>query len=295
MEEVAAPRRAEPGQSFVDRALIELRATVSMEASGSELPGPDDATPPAADDGRQTEAMQVDGRRGVRPPRSGAIAGEAPPVRAVTPATQARDPLPAGSLREQPEGEARPVRAPRVKALLRFSEAQAPEAALVAPVKGEVSDSIAAVLPTRVAEVRSVRYHSALLDQIREGAIGAGQLSRVTIQLRPPELGSVAVAVESRDGRLYAHFHSTHPMVAGWLESNVPALRSQLAEAGLRLHDITLSTSTQEQGGRRDADHFPERDQWGSTGGRMKNAQASPMPPLAHRMRAADGLVDYFA
>ena len=295
VEDVATPRAAEPSQAFVDRALIELRATVSVEASESESSGSDDATPSAADGGRRTEAMQADGKRDVRPPPPVAIAEETPPMRVVTPTSQARDPLLDGLPREQSDGEARRVRAPRVKALLRLSEAQAPEPALVAPVRSGVGDSPAAVLPARVVEVSSLRYDSALLDQIRAGAVRAGQLSRVTIQLHPPELGSVAVAVESRDGRLYAHFHSTHPMVAGWLESNAPALRSQLAEAGLRLHDITLSTSTQEQSGRRDADRFPESDQRGPASSAMRDAQAPPIQSASHRARAADGLVDYFA
>ncbi len=295
VEEVAAPRRGEPSQVFVERALSEMRATVSVEASGNASSGSSDAAPPTADEGRQTAVMQVDGKREVRPPRPVAVAEETPPVRVVTPTGQARDSLPGSLPREQPEGETKPVRALKVKALLRFSEAQAPEPALVTPVRGEIGNPSVAAPPTRVVEAPSLRYDSALLDQIRTGAIRAGQLSRVTIQLRPPELGSVAVAVESRDGRLYAHFHSTHPLVAGWLESNAPALRSQLAEAGLRLHDITLSTSTQEQGGRRDADRFPESDPRGFADSAMRGAQASPMPPVAHRTRAADGLVDYFA
>jgi flagellar hook-length control protein FliK len=88
----------------------------------------------------------------------------------------------------------------------------------------------------------------ALLDQIASGALKASQLSRVTIQLHPPDLGTVAVAVESRNGRVYAHFHSTHPFVQAWIETNAPALRSHMTSAGLALHDITVSTSAQEQG-----------------------------------------------
>jgi len=116
-------------------------------------------------------------------------------------------------------------------------------AAPAAPSLGDARPSAEA----RAADAaRSVDL--ALLDQIASGALKASQLSRVTIQLHPPDLGTVAVAVESRNGRVYAHFHSTHPFVQAWIETNAPALRSHMTSAGLALHDITVSTSAQEQG-----------------------------------------------
>lgn len=90
--------------------------------------------------------------------------------------------------------------------------------------------------------------HKAMLEQLRAAVIGARQLTRVKLDVHPPELGSIEISVESRDGRLGAHFHSTHAAVHGWLQASAAELRSQLADAGLLLHDLTLSTSAQDGG-----------------------------------------------
>jgi len=93
-----------------------------------------------------------------------------------------------------------------------------------------------------------------LLDQVTSGVVKATESSRlqelaqshpsrVTVQLRPSELGTIQIAVECKEGQLRAHFHATDPAVHTWLAANASALRAHLADAGRPLHDLTFSTS----------------------------------------------------
>jgi hypothetical protein len=152
--------------------------------------------------------------------------------------------------------------------------------------------SIADAKPPATAHVADVArsVDLALLDQLGPGALKASQLSRVTIQLHPPELGTVAVAVESRNGRVYAHFHSTHPFVNAWIETHAPALRSHMTAAGVPLQDISVSTSAQEQGSHERRHPLA----------RAENAQRErAVPPPVHQAaagRSIDGsAVDWLA
>jgi len=88
-----------------------------------------------------------------------------------------------------------------------------------------------------------------LLDQIDAGVRKAIRLSRVTVQLHPPELGVLQVAVQSHEGNLSAHFHASHPALHSWLESSAPALRAHLADAGLTFNDVSFSAGSDERGG----------------------------------------------
>ena len=90
----------------------------------------------------------------------------------------------------------------------------------------------------------------AVLEQVEGAARSAVRLSRVTVQLRPPELGTIQIAVESREGNLSAHFQASHPAVRAWLESNAVTLRWELSESGLPFQSMSFSTTGQEQGGR---------------------------------------------
>ena len=89
----------------------------------------------------------------------------------------------------------------------------------------------------------------AVLEQVEGAARKAARLSRVTVQLRPPELGTIQISVESRGGNLSAHFQASHPVVRAWLESNAGTLRSELSESGLPFQNMSFSTAGQEQGG----------------------------------------------
>ena len=89
----------------------------------------------------------------------------------------------------------------------------------------------------------------AVLEQVEGAARKAARLSRVTVQLRPPELGTIQISVELRGGNLSAHFQASHPVVRAWLESNAGTLRSELSESGLPFQNMSFSTAGQEQSG----------------------------------------------
>jgi len=100
-------------------------------------------------------------------------------------------------------------------------------------------------------EARPLPVHPReVVEQVARAAQNAVRLSRVTVQLRPPELGTIQIAVESREGSLSAHFQASHPAVRAWLESNAVTLRSELSESGLPFQNMSFSTAGQEQGGR---------------------------------------------
>ncbi|MBE9566553.1 MAG: flagellar hook-length control protein FliK [Proteobacteria bacterium] len=130
-----------------------------------------------------------------------------------------------------------------------------------------------------------------LLSQMEAGVVRARQLSRVTVRLHPPELGAIDIRVEARDGQLQAHFHSTHPVVHSWLQANVSELRAHLAEAGLPLSDLGLSTSGEH--------HQGQRGQAPVTQPVVPTSEASESaslvsPSLVSVARHA-GVVDFFA
>ena len=130
-----------------------------------------------------------------------------------------------------------------------------------------------------------------LLSQIEAGAVRARQLSRVTVRLHPPELGTIEIRVESRDGHLQAHFHSTHSVVHSWLQANVSELRVQLAEAGLPLSDLGLSTSGEHHQGQKGQAPVPQ------PAPPTSEASESPSPVSLSLVQVARhaGVVDFFA
>jgi hypothetical protein len=174
------------------------------------------------------------------------------------------------------------------------------EVVVVVPPRIELSEGPASVELTAAA--RGDR-EAALLGQLEAGlltALRGGErldpstpaCSRVTVQLHPPDLGSVAIAVESREGRLSAHFHASHQLVHAWIESQAPALRSHLAEAGLMLHEMTLSTSSHQGEGESHQDAFPRPAEppWEMQG------NPTPAPALLAMMPGLDGrAIDFLA
>ena len=125
---------------------------------------------------------------------------------------------------------------------------------------------------------------SLLLDQIADGVARARQLSRLVIELRPPHLGSLEIAVESRDGRLQAHFQATHPVVGSWLEENRADLRSHLDESGLVFEQFTFSSSSGRYHGGADGDGAMNPE----TGPSESGGEGSRLPTSAP---AASGLL----
>jgi len=130
-----------------------------------------------------------------------------------------------------------------------------------------------------------------LLSQIETGALRARQLSRVTVRLHPPELGAIDIRVEARGGQLQAHFHSTHSVVHSWLQANVSELRAHLAEAGLALSDLGLSTSGEHHQGQRGQAPVAQPATPTSEG----SESASPVSPSLVQVARHAGVVDFFA
>jgi len=188
--------------------------------------------------------------------------------------------------RERGEKELRAARATPAPALVEPLADQAnPAAAIAARPLGDARHAG----PVHEASLARSLVDLNLLDQIGSGALRATQLSRVTIQLHPPDLGSVAVAVESRDGRLCAHFYSTHPFVQTWIESHAPALRAHLANAGVGLQDITVSTSAQDNGSGRHQPPLDDQLAW-------RGSQRTDSGRHAMRQNViGDNVVDCFA
>ena len=136
----------------------------------------------------------------------------------------------------QPSGCAGPHGAPEVAAgqPLHLAErpADQPAAAGDAPAEPGMSSG-EQMLDQVTAAVRCAA-------QRRSEAAQAEPVSRVAVQLRPPELGVVRIAVEACEGQLRAHLQASHPAVQAWLEAQAPALRAHLADAGVALHDMSL-------------------------------------------------------
>ena len=132
-----------------------------------------------------------------------------------------------------------------------------------------------------------------LLDQIADGVARARQLSRLVIELRPPHLGSLEIAVESRDGRLQAHFQATHLVVGSWLEENRAGLRSHLAESGLVFEQFTFSSSSGRYHGGADGDGAMNPETGPSESGGEGSRLPTPAPAASGILGAR--LMDKFA
>jgi len=130
-----------------------------------------------------------------------------------------------------------------------------------------------------------------ILGQLRSELLRVKQHPRVEVHLQPRDLGSVQVAVESRDGRLCAHFHATHGVMYGWLREHLPALASQLADSGLALSEWSLSTSGQPRGNQAGS----AAPQWTAEGGPAVGGGDAPDLRPRGTVVSDSRLVDCFA
>ncbi len=130
-----------------------------------------------------------------------------------------------------------------------------------------------------------------ILAQLRSELLKPTRHPRVEVHLQPRELGTVQVAVESRDGRLCAHFHATHGVMYGWLREHLPTLASQLADSGLSLSEWTLSTPGQWSGGQ---PHSPTPG-WAGESGPARESAGAPDRRMATGATGGSRLVDCFA
>jgi flagellar hook-length control protein FliK len=168
---------------------------------------------------------------------------------------------------------------PRLEAASRIPPAEAPRA--------QESADVPEPAPARPARIDPASF----LDQIEAGARRALTLSRVTLHLRPPDLGTLHIAVESREGVVSAHFHASHPAVATWLESNAGSLRSHLSGSGLTFNDLSFSAASQDGGGRSTYDRPPAPDPSPALGPQAKR----PGAPQASLTKTYTGAADWRA
>lgn len=85
---------------------------------------------------------------------------------------------------------------------------------------------------------------------------GAGRgSSSMTVNIHPPELGSVRVRIVSGNGRMSVHLNAQNQQVAGILERNLPALHQSLADQGIDIDDLHVSVDSEE----RESADFEER------------------------------------
>ena len=87
-------------------------------------------------------------------------------------------------------------------------------------------------------------FETQVLEQVRirfQAGARQGQ-SEIVVRMRPPELGEVRLNLRSEDGVLRAHLHAQSQQVHDVLERHAPQLRQALAEQGLNLDDLLVSS-----------------------------------------------------
>jgi flagellar hook-length control protein FliK len=88
------------------------------------------------------------------------------------------------------------------------------------------------------------RYTQQILDQIKQtvpGQVKNGERS-LTIRLHPPMLGRVDVSIRMDGGALQASFRTDQPFTRDILQQNMYLLKDALAEQGIRVTQVLVST-----------------------------------------------------
>jgi flagellar hook-length control protein FliK len=107
-------------------------------------------------------------------------------------------------------------------------------AANVVQPGGASFDSQVKAAESQVVNQVSVR----LFTGVRQGS------GNMTIQIHPPELGSVKVRIVSDQGSLNVHLHPQNQQVAAILERHLPALHQSLADQGIDLSGLQVSVDS---------------------------------------------------
>ena len=75
---------------------------------------------------------------------------------------------------------------------------------------------------------------------------GAGRgTSSMTVNIHPPEMGSIRVRIVSEHGRMSVHLNAQTQQAAGILERNLPALHQSLADQGIDIDDLHVSVESE--------------------------------------------------
>ncbi len=160
--------------------------------------------------------------------------------------------------------------APRAAALL--SAVLAHPAQQISPV----TFAPAATASTPLADAQALQetldqaLPSQLIESIRvQGQQGAGS---ATVRLRPDHLGEVTVAIAVVNGRVSASVDASSPAVRQWVETHEGLLRDRLAEQGLQLDRLVVTSEETPS---------PSRDRE-----RRQSREEEPPAPPARRPRS---------
>ena len=111
------------------------------------------------------------------------------------------------------------------------------------------------------------------------------QVQSATIQLDPPELGSLQVKLHIFQDQVSVTFTSPHANVRDAVEQSMPRLREMMAEQGLNLGESSVNDQSSEQGRQ-------QREMFSGNGyGSTPEANAE----IAEKSRVGLSLVDYYA
>jgi hypothetical protein len=107
---------------------------------------------------------------------------------------------------------------------------------------------------------------------------GSGNM---TINMHPPELGSVKVRISSERGQLNISLHPQNHQVVGILERHLPSLHQSLADQGIDIADMKVSVDDGGgDEGRRFADHEFQEGNGGFHGQRPLGPEEEPEPEI---------------
>ncbi len=128
----------------------------------------------------------------------------------------------------------------------------------------------------RTAESRIVSQVSVRLDSgIKQGS------RNMTINMHPPDLGSIKVKINSDHGSLNVQLHAQNQQVAGILERNLPVLQQSLVQQGIDVSDLQVGFDSGQDG----RDGGFEEGGWGAA---RKGSPENPSEEESLNDKAAD-------
>jgi flagellar hook-length control protein FliK len=147
----------------------------------------------------------------------------------------------------------------------------------------------AAVGPTGQVADTPRPDHVRMIDQVvgQVKLVKQGERREITVRLTPPELGTLHIQVAREGNVLTSHIQASTEQVRGLLQAHVQTLVDGLADAGLRMQSVSISSnssfaafSDQAQGGNgqqfQQSNHSNSQQAFGF--GRQSSAMAGSLP-----------------
>jgi flagellar hook-length control protein FliK len=97
------------------------------------------------------------------------------------------------------------------------------------------------------------------------------------LRLSPPELGSLEIRLEVKDGAMTATIDADTQTARSALLDNLPALRDRLADQQVRVERFDVNVRDNSQGGANPQGDTQQRESWGDSRGRGERSE-SPRP-----------------